>query len=254
MKWILVVLLSVVLSVFLLQCTTTKGATKPPVVLKDISEASALLDLVKATNIPYRWFVATGTGTIDWEDQRISARLNVRIRHDSVIWLQISKLGIEVGRILVTPDSAFVINRLEQKFGRYATADFFNHYKLPVDFEMFSKVFTGGAFIPPDVHTMSIEPDGALYLESSTGIRARHWLDISFQLIRSQVMDAGDRQWDAGYAEYGEVNTGQKFPFSRTNMLTEKGEPSIFDITYSSILVDIPHEFPFSIPSHYEKM
>jgi hypothetical protein len=237
------------------KCTTTKQpSTVPPVVLGGISEASALLDLVNATNLPYDWYVATGTGTIDWEDQRLSAKVNVRIRRDSVIWVQISKLGIEVGRMLVTPDSAYFINRIEQKYARYSTQDFFKKFNMPADFGMFTKVFTGGAYVPPDITKMVIEPDGALFLQSSRGVSARHWLDVSYQLIRSQIFDSRNQEVMARYSDYTEVNSGQKFPFRRYNTIVINGEENLFDLDYTSILINIPHELPFSIPSHYEKM
>ncbi|HUR30672.1 MAG TPA: DUF4292 domain-containing protein [Saprospiraceae bacterium] len=237
------------------KCTTTQHTTgKPPVVLGGISEASALLDLVRATSIPYDWYSASGTGTIDWDDQRLSAKVNVRLRRDSVIWVEISKLGIEVGRMLVTPDSAFFINRIERKYARYGTNDFFKKYNLPADFEMFSKVFTGGAYIPHDITRMIIEADGALFLESASGVSARHYIDTEYQPIRSQVMDPNHHEWQATYGDYRAVNTGQKFPFHRGNTLMIDGEGNLFDLDYSTITVNVPQEFPFSIPSHYEKM
>ena len=248
-------LLAISATLIFAKCTTTRqpsGAT--PVVLGGISEASALLDLVNATNLPYDWFVATGTGTIDWEDQRLSAKVNVRIRTDSVIWVQISKLGIEVGRMLVTPDSAYFINRIEQKYARYSTQDFFKKFNMPADFSMFSKVFTGGAFIPPAITQMVVEPDGALFVESSTGVSVRHWLDVSYQLIKSQIVDTRKQEILARYEAYTAVNSGQKFPFLRYNTIIINGEENLFDLDYSSILINIPHELPFSIPSHYEKM
>ena len=250
------ILLATIISLLVsTQCTTSKLATdKPPVVLGGISEASALLELVRATDTPYDWYVASGTGTIDWEDQRLSAKVNVRIKRDSVIWVQISKLGIEIGRMLVTPDSAWFLNRLEGKYARYGTDDFFKKYNLPAEFDMFTKVFTGGAYVPPDITRMTIESDGGLFIESASGVNARHWLDVSYQLIRSQVMDPNHHQWSAGYSSYQAVNSGQTFPFRRTNTLLIDGKENLFDLEYSSILVDVPHELPFSIPSHYEKM
>ena len=46
----------------------------------EVSEASALLDIVKSTEPAYTWFSASGTGKIDWDGQRLSAKLDVRIR------------------------------------------------------------------------------------------------------------------------------------------------------------------------------
>ncbi len=248
-------LLSLTSLLIFAKCTTTRPATdKPRVVLGGISEASALLELVRATNLPYSWYAASGTGMIDWDDSRLSAKVNVRIRKDSVIWVQISKLGIEVGRMLVTPDSAYFINRIDRTYSSYGTAQFFKKYNLPADFDMFSKVFTGGAYIPPSITNMVIESDGALLLESGSGVSARHWLDVTFQLIRSQVMDPNHHEWSAAYGNYTSVNTGQKFPFHRANTIVIDGKANLFDLDYTSVQVNIPQELPFSIPSNYEKM
>ncbi|MEO5907030.1 MAG: DUF4292 domain-containing protein [Saprospiraceae bacterium] len=237
------------------KCTTTRATTgTPPVILEGVSEASALLELVRATDVPYSWFSASGNGTIDWEGQRLSAKLDVRIRKDSVIWVNISKLGFDVGRMLVTPDSAFFINRIDRTYTSYGTQQFFKKYNLPADFDMFSKVFTTGAYVPPSISKSVVEPDGALYLESSSGVSARHWLDVNYLLIKSQVMDPNQHEWTAGYGNYITVNSGQKFPYHRANTLLINGVSNLFDLDYTIIEVNIPRELPFSIPSNYEKM
>jgi hypothetical protein len=156
--------------------------------------------------------------------------------------------------MLVTPDSAFFINRIERTYGRYATQDFFKEYNLPADFDMFSKVLAGGAYLPPSITRSTIEADGALLLQSSAGITARHWLDTNYKLVRSHVVDPQQQEWNATYGNYNQVNTGQSFPFHRGNSLMIKGETNLFDLDYTLVEVNVPQSFPFSIPSHYEKI
>ncbi len=217
-------------------------------------EAAALVKKVLSTEESFTWFEASGQGKIDWEGQRLSARVNVRILRDSIIWVQISKLGFEVGRMLVTPDSAFFINRFEHTYGAYGTEDFLREYNVPADFEMFSKVFTAGAYMPPMIRTSQMEPDGSILLQSVNGMNARHWFDGSSLLIRSEITDPYDREWSTVYSEYKRTNSGQRFPYKRSNTLVIEGQPNIFDLEYSEMTIDVPQEFPFSIPSHYEKI
>ncbi|MEP6795359.1 MAG: DUF4292 domain-containing protein [Saprospiraceae bacterium] len=240
----------------LTSCNTTKRLANDngPAILNGISETSEMLDLVSATDIPYTWFGAEGNGTIDWEGNRYTAKIRVRILHDSIIWVQIQKFGFEVGRMLVTPDSAFFINRLERSYSLYKTNDFFKKYNLPADFNMFSKVFTGGAYVPPLISKSKIEDDRSLYLESSNGVNARLWLDVTSTLVQSLVTDPFNHQWEAGYADYKATNTGQLFPYRRTNTLVNDGVSNLFDLDYTSIEINVPQEFPFSIPSHYDKI
>ncbi|MEP6699995.1 MAG: DUF4292 domain-containing protein [Bacteroidota bacterium] len=243
-------------SAILSSCNTTKKLTndKGPYILNGVTEASAMLELVQAAETPYTWFSGEGNGTIDWEGNRYSAKMKVRILHDSIIWVVIQKFGFEIGRMLVTPDSAFFINRLERSYSIYNTTDFFKKYNLPVDFNMFSKVFTGGPYIPDNIRQSKIQDDRSLSVESATGVNASYWLDISAALARSLVIDPFHHQWEAGYGDYRATNTSQMFPFHRANTLDNNGESSVFDIDYSSITIDVAQEFPFSVPSNYEKI
>ncbi len=236
-------------------CNTTKKLVdKGPSIRNGVTEASQMLALATATNVPYSWFSGEGNGTIDWEGNRYSAKVRVRMLHDSVIWVQISKFGFEVGRMLVTPDSAFFINRLEHSYAAYSTMDFFKKYNLPADFSMFSKVFTGGAYIPSMISKTMVDADQSLYLESSTGVNARIWLDVSASMYKSIVTDPFNHEWQAEYGDYRSTNTGAMFPYKRGNTLVEDGVASVFDLDYTSIEINVPQEFPFSIPSHYEKI
>lgn len=217
-------------------------------------EMTAMVKKVMATQLNYTWFEASGQGKIDWDGQRLSARVNVRILRDSIIWVQISKLGFEVGRMLVTPDSAYFINRFEHTYAIYGTSEFLREYNVPADFDMFSRVFTAGAYMPPRIKTSMVEPDGSVFFQSVNGMNARHWFDDSSLLIRSEITDPLDREWSSVYAEYRRTNSGQRFPFKRSNTLVIDGQPNVFDLEYSEMTIDVPQEFPFSIPSHYEKI
>ncbi|MEO6133135.1 MAG: DUF4292 domain-containing protein [Saprospiraceae bacterium] len=248
--------ISLLFIVILSSCNTTKKLTndKGPSILNGRTEASSMFQMVSATEIPYIWFSGEGNGTIDWEGNRYSAKMKVRILHDSIIWVQIQKFGFEIGRMLVRRDSAYFINRLERSYSIYNTSDFFKKYNLPVDFTMFSKVFTGGAYLPDVVTKTGIAEDHSLHLEAANGVNANYWMDATAILLRSIIKDPFQHEWEAGYGDYRSTNTGQMFPFHRGNTLVNEGVTSLFDLDYTSIEIDTPQEFPFSIPSHYDKI
>lgn len=235
-------------------CTKKVVSPANPVIdpLLNKSEA-ALLEKVMSTKVPYTWFAGSGQGKIDWEGQRLSAKFNVRILRDSVIWIQISKLGFEVGRMYVTPDSAFVINRLEHSYGAYETLEFLEEYNVPADFDMFSSVFTAGAFVPP-LRDPSITVENEAISITGHGASALYWFDRNSTLTRSMIIDPYDREWSAGYGDYRGMGKGIAWPYLRSNTLVIDGEANVFDLEYSEIEIDAPQTFPFSIPSHYDKM
>ena len=49
--------------------------------------------------------------------ERYDVTANVRIVHDEAIWISVTALmGIEVARVLITPDSVKIINRLQAEY------------------------------------------------------------------------------------------------------------------------------------------
>jgi hypothetical protein len=250
-------LLALLIILAITSCAGKKHLTdvkSPDTEIPMTPEMAAMMNKVKATQLPYTWFAASGMGKIDWDGQRLSGRVNVRILHDSIIWVQIQKLGFEVGRMLIRPDSAFFINRFERTYSSYGTKEFLRQYNVPVDFDMFSRVFTAGAYVPPAIRMSEIEDDGSVFLQSVSGMNARHWFDASSLLIRSMITDPMAREWLSVYADYKRTNSGQAFPYKRSNTIIIDGQPNVFDLEYSEMAIDIPQEFPFSIPSHYEKI
>ena len=217
-------------------------------------EMEAMLQRVIDTQVDYTWFSATGQGKVDWDGQRLSAKVNVRILRDSVIWVQIQKFGFEVGRLMVRQDSAFFINRFDHTYSIGRTRDILEEYNVPADFEMFSLVFTAGAYMPHRIKKSEIESDGSVFFLAANGMEARHWLDESSLLIKSVITDPMSREWFAQYSDYQKTNSGQRFPYKRSNTLVIDGQPNIFDLEYSEMTIDRPQKFPFSIPSHYEKI
>jgi hypothetical protein len=223
-------------------------------ILGDLDKSEeALLGKLLETKAPYTWFAGNGQGKIDWDGQRLGARFNVRILRDSVIWIQITKLGFEVGRMYVTRDSAFVVNRIEHSYGLYRTEEFLEEYNVPADFDMFASVFTGGAFIPTLRDPNIGIDEESVHIDGREGTKAWYWFDEGGKLNRSMITDPYDRNWSAAYGDYRRVDRGD-WPFVRSNTLTIEGESSVFDLEYSEIEIDVPQTFPFSIPSHYEKM
>lgn len=210
-------------------------------------------ELLSDSEIPFTWFAGSGQGKLDWDDQNVSVRFKVRIYRDSLIWVQIQKLGFEVGRMLVRQDSSFIINRLEKSYSVFYTPDFFAEYNLPPDFTMFKRAFTGGAFVPSGNNKVTTE-NGMIVVRNDNGSKVTYTFNEQKQLTGSVAIDKWQREWNSGYADYRIISDSLTIPFTRNNLLTMGGESYVLDLMYDEILVNTPQEMPFSIPSHYEKL
>ena len=81
-------------------------------------------------------------------------KTTLRIRKDSAIWMSISPaLGIEVARVLITKDSVFFMNRINETYFAGDFSYFSNLLNTEVDYELLEALLVGNAierFSPED--------------------------------------------------------------------------------------------------------
>ncbi len=80
-------------------------------------------------------------------EQKIAFTSNLRMVRDSFIWFNGSILGFEGARILIRPDSIFVINRLERSYVAERYGDFDKKFKIPVTFNQLQDLLLGNALL-----------------------------------------------------------------------------------------------------------
>lgn len=82
---------------------------------------------------------------IHYKDNSQSVRCtgNIRMQKDSIIWISATYLGFEVGRIKLTTDSVYILNKMK---GEYTVRDFKQFGKqmnVNVDFPSIQAIFLG---------------------------------------------------------------------------------------------------------------
>jgi len=99
---------------FLESCKSKKTVTT-----KNIPGKSALkiLDEMQNNSLNYQWLSirANVSATFNKKNQQFKA--NIRVKKDSVIWVSVMPaLGIEAARIYLTPDSAFFVDKIYNRY------------------------------------------------------------------------------------------------------------------------------------------
>jgi hypothetical protein len=157
-------------TVLLSACRSSKGTSETKEPPKDRS-ASYLLKRYDRNKFVYDWvgmkidadFVTMG------ESQGFKA--SIRMKKDSAIWISISPaLGIEVFRILITPDSLKYLSKIpENKFYYIGTSASLSELaKIDLDFDMLQDILMGNAIgLEKDEGKFRTSVDGFNYLLTS---------------------------------------------------------------------------------------
>ena len=191
------------------------------------------------------------------EGQSISASATLVWKKDEMLWVVVKKFGFEAVRAMVTPDSIFVLNRLERTVMARSTDWLAQKYQIPGGFDLLSHVLFGQAYFPKNVpFTASIKDS----LHQLTGQDGPYSLDYrleggTFQLVQaifaqpqaSRFMGAafGDRIKVDGFILPTEIDS--------ETYTDDNGKMSI-SLSLKNIEVNHNQEVRFSIPTNYKKI
>jgi hypothetical protein len=215
---------------------------------------------------------AKASVTSKQEDNEINFNISMRCKKDSVIWVSISPLlGIELARVMVTPDSVKVLDRLH---GTYQVSSFETINKLlqlKVNFEIVQCMLLGNFF----AYKKNENKFNSVYLEDKYYILSsltKHQLkrsleekdpnkaviedvyvnDTNFKVMKLNVEDQRiNKSLQTDFSDFRPTSAGL-FPFlSKTKITAEKNIE--ITIEYGKVNVGEPQEFPFNIPNNYER-
>jgi len=230
-----------------------------------------LFEQLKKNELKYNLFSAKISVTFIENKNSNTFYGNVRLKRDSTLWLSISPaVGVEALRVLITPDSLKIINRLKQSY----LTEKFDYINIlldtDIDFDVLQAFIVGNdlSYYENDKFKASI--DNKKYMLSTVGRRKlkkfvkqnenlkvmlqKIWINPeTFKIDRISINEINDkRKIEAKYSDFSEVNT-QKFAFHvEYEMIADK--KFYMQIDYTKVQIDKAFETPFSIPYSYTKM
>ena len=191
-------------------------------------------------------------------NQSIKFSTTIRMRKDSVIWMNVKKLGVEAARVQITKDSIYIINRIDKN---YIISDFKyieDRYSLPANFETLQNLLLGNpVVITMDNKTADTKSlNYVLKANNDDGMENEYWLDGATFLLTQMSFKEQEQKRElhveqSGYEDIAEFGT---FPKERDILVEsrETGKISI-SIAFSKIEINTAKSIKFKIPDHYER-
>ncbi len=201
-----------------------------------------------------------------------SFTVSLRMKKDSVIWMSISRLGIEGARVLITRDSVKFFNRMGNNYFKGDFTFISKYLNSQLDFEMLQSLLVGNsvAFYNEDEKIKS-GVDNCHYTlgtirkyklrrvmekgkELKEPAQSIYMIPETFKISRILFYEFNpDRSLDAGYSEYTNVDSVQLFPLQINYNIKAQKNIKI-DIHYTKPRLNEDQSFPFKIPDNYEQI
>ena len=262
MKNIFLLLLS---SILMASCAVSKKMVPPsPPALR--AETAFLRKNLGKNNLSVAWFSSKIGLNFESEAMSFSGIVNVRMRSDSVIWLNVTKFGIEVARALITPDSCVVLNRID---GTYAVENWdFIAQKIGLpnkqaNFKNLQHLILGNTIEMVGQEFSSDTLGGVYHLQiknNTDHVRTAYILSASDLLMEQMTVEDSTKKSlfvtnNANYAPLEGLTGKQLFSFERANSFRdEKGGISTATMQFEKVDINVPKSLPFEIPSRYSKL
>lgn len=241
---------------------------------KMIEDSSAQAIYLMMNNHAFlpEWFSAKANVESQSEDNKLDFNVHIRNKKDSAIWISITPLlGIEAARVLITKDSLYLIDRINNQYARTDFSFLNERYNIEVNFSMLQSLLLGNFF--PYKHENKFT---SVYLEDSVIIlstlkkralkRSLEEKDlnkpvvqdlsihpINFRVLKNDIEDDHiQKKLNISYTNFVQTEKGD-FPLQHQTDLRAQKNFS-FRIQFNKIGTEGPLELPFSIPEKYSQM
>ncbi len=274
MKNLLGVLLPFILIAAFSSCRSTKklqtainkrDTLKVPVVDSTVdrkADSIRFINLIYAAidsnKIDFKTFSAKVKVDFEGKDGKKSDfNANIRLYKDSVMWISINALlGIEAFRVLITPDSVKVLNKLD-KVVQLRSVNYLQEVaKIPFTFKELQELLIGNPiFLDSNILSYRREINGITLV--SVGQLFKHFLMVNsnnYLPIQSKLDDIDPTRTRTCYIGYGDYQNKNNKRFSAFRKITVV-ETSKLDIEmqFKQIDFNVPLNIPFSIPKNYKR-
>jgi hypothetical protein len=240
-------------------CKPKKIIVAPPInpakveVVPDKKPAN--LSMLKSKDLSFNTLSLKGKANLTVGGEENNVTMLIRIEKDKKIWVSVTAIaGIEVARAVITPDSLLLRNNLQKTYARKPFSYIYGFTNKQINFKLLQAVFAGNTM--PDFMNVSsdlIQQNGVWVLSGLTNNLAyRSLFNTLLKVNETSLNDAKAAQaFKVTYGDYTPLNSSL-FPSSlKINSMSGTKKINV-DIDFTKIDINVPVEFPFSVPKSYE--
>ena len=220
--------------------------------------AKDILKKIQKNRIDFTTFSAKAK--VEYEDQngkQPDFNAYIRLQKNRLFWASINAtfLNIEAFRILISPDSIIIINKLD-KIIEYHPFNYISEMAhIPLTFSTLQDLIVGNPVYLSD-SIVSFNTTGNTFMIETVGELFKNLLTISPEnnlVLKSKLEDVGmtkNRTADLSYSNY-EGSCDSYFATERQISFVEKTKLSI-QLSFKQFEFNKELSFPFSIPENYK--
>ena len=179
-------------------------------------------------------------------------------KRDSVIWLNARKLGLEIARAQITPDSVYVLDRINNQYAAKSITWLREEYDLPGNWDLLQNMLLGNpTFFTSQFVSGVADGEYVLQAEGGDPLASYYLSPDDYRLVRTVLDRKADRQQlIIEQEDWRPIPDGNReFPYIR---ILRAEEPTLGNLEikfeFSRVELDQPQAIRFEIPDRYTRM
>jgi hypothetical protein len=239
--------------IFSQACKTSRSSVAKDCVKATKMETAELIDSLRAKQIEFTWFNAKAKVSYDDGKTIQGVTASIRMQRDSAIWVSITALmGYEAARIMVTPDTFELLNRLEKVYIKEPLSKIKNYIPIDADIRLLQDLIVGN-YLWNTEGKLKHKNEKCLYVlkTENESIENTFWIEPGrFTIAQMETNEAANNQKVNLVAKDYALIEGYWFSNTRDILFTGASTVKI-GMVYSRVKWNEPTSFPFN-PDKYE--
>src|SRR5699024_9794847 len=244
-----------VLSIVLLSSCASKKKAKTTTKAAE-TETKVTINSVELNNINYHTFAGKAKANVKLKDESQRVSLTLRVENQRRIWISVTAtLGIEVARVLITPQRIQIMNRLHGEYYDKPFEYIYNYSSKVLTFATLQDILVG------NVSTELLQTASVDVAKSKEDVQV---IGVNEDLVFHYLLNMENKpeflkisqseteeSLEANYQDYTDFSG---YHFARINKLifTSEESPVQAELEYSEVSFNEVLDFPFSVPSRYK--
>lgn len=217
---------------------------------------------INVKNVEFDYFRSRSKITYSDPSNNQTVTADIRIKRDSVIWLSVSKLGIEGARGLITQDSIFLLDRLNNQLQVFDYQSLSKKFNIPISFSLLQSAILGNVPVNenPDLKIrVTKEKDLFLLRQNQDSVVISNYISQE-DLKLKKIVVIEKKTNNSLNLEYSDFSALNSFLFPYSSLVTldyqsaEGTARTVVTIQHTKAEIsDKDIRFPFVVPPKYER-
>lgn len=217
-------------------------------------------DSLSIEEIDFEYLHGKGRMVLKDGSKEREVKANIRVRKDSVIWMNFTVIGVQGGRALINRDSITIINNVSNEYFVFGYKELSRKFNFEINFDVIQSAMLGNLLMQR-TETDTVERKTASYLlnQQSGTVDVLNYISVTTMKIQKVELKENNTHNSLiiNYANFQPLDT-KLFPYDGTISLFYKAPAGLLNTTiifeYNKVEVgDKELRFPFNIPRKYDR-